>query len=88
MEPLAKRACLSTDDVLDELDIDEPMMLGSDDEFDFTDEKCSSDDEEEQYNDTTEQGGHSDPTSNTASFNYSAPPLPRNVHRAGLTYEL
>ena len=72
--PWPRKTCLSTNDVLDELDIDEPMMSGSDEEFDFTDEECSSDEQEEEYNDTTEQGGRSDPISNTDSLNSSAPP--------------
>ena len=49
MEPLPKCARLSTEDVLEELefDVDEPIMLGSDEEFEFSDEEHTSEEEED-----------------------------------------
>ena len=48
MEPLPKCARLSTEDVLEELefDVDEPIMLGSDEEFEFFDEEGTSEEED------------------------------------------
>ena len=46
-----------------DFDVDEPMMLGSDEEFEFSDEECTS--EEEEDDDDVQEGkerAHSDLT--------------------------
>ena len=45
---MAKRTRLSTDNVLQELElnVDEPMMLGSDDEFEFSESSSEEEDED------------------------------------------
>ena len=78
MEPLPKRVRLSTEDVLEELefDVDEPVMLGSDEEF--SDEEGTSEheedyeeDEEEDDDNTQQQLADSVPPGNALT---SSPP--------------
>ena len=74
---MSKRARMTTEDVLDELellddldhdDFDEPMMPGSDDEF----SDCDLEDEEDDVSD----GEQTTPTSPTQQPSSATPPLP------------